>query len=139
LTVFTDVNARRTATQGPDYPPGGTGSATPNFIGFFKNCSTPLFGGPSASFDEAIEHGRQAILPSPKSEKASFVFFQVLWRAGQRIEALDEVKRLTKCSAFLAIGPSKVYSDMIEGLELIMSDEENAGEEPTDETFPRPS
>jgi hypothetical protein len=32
-----------------------------------------------------------AILLSPESEKASFVFFQVLWRAGQRIEAgMDE-------------------------------------------------
>jgi len=83
-------------------------------------------------FDEAIEHGRQGILLSPKSEKASRVFFRVLWRAGRRMQAFDEMKR------FLAIRPSKEYSNMIKGWELSSGDDPDTSDEPreprTDDT-----
>jgi len=62
--------------------------------------------------DEAIEHGRQATQLSPESEKASFVLFEALWKAGQHIEALDEMK------GFLALGPSEEYSKMINEWDL---------------------
>jgi predicted Zn-dependent protease len=75
----------------------------------------------SGHVNEAIHHGRQAILLSPTSEKASFVLFQVLWKSGQRIEALDEMKR------FLALRPSKEYSEMIGGWELEAGDEDTHG------------
>jgi tetratricopeptide (TPR) repeat protein len=57
--------------------------------------------------DEAIQHGRQAVDLSPHSERASLVCFHVHWRAGQFIEALDEMKR------FLKIRPSEEYSRII--------------------------
>jgi len=66
----------------------------------------------SGRYHQAIEHGRQAVLLAPKSEKASFVLFQSLWTAGQHIEALDEMKR------FLALKPSAEYSKMIKEWEL---------------------
>ncbi|MFZ1086620.1 MAG: hypothetical protein WAN35_16775 [Terracidiphilus sp.] len=57
---------------------------------------------------EAIEHGRVAIQLEPKSERVSLLFFRVLWAAGERNEALNEVKRFT------AIGHSEEYSRMLE-------------------------
>jgi len=71
-----------------------------------------LFLSRAGRLDEAIEHGRQAIQLSPKSEKASLVFFKALWTAGQRIEALDEMKR------FLALSPSEEYTKMIQDWNL---------------------
>ena len=75
-------------------------------------------------FDEAIEHSRQAVLLSPKSEKASIVFVQSLWKAGHRMETFDEMK------LFVAIGPSREYSDMIKGMEQIMADEDGTTGQP---------
>lgn len=57
---------------------------------------------------EAIEHGRVAIQLEPKSERVSMLFFRVLWGAGERNEALNEVKRFT------AVGHSDEYSRMLE-------------------------
>lgn len=71
--------------------------------------------------DEAVFHGRKAALLSPQSEKASLVLFSALWRAGQHIEALDEMKR------FLLIKPSKVYSDMIKQWDLDELEKETDG------------
>jgi len=59
-------------------------------------------------YREAIEHGRVAIQLEPKSERVSMLFFRVLWSAGERNEALNEVKRFT------AIGHSDQYSRMLE-------------------------
>ena len=70
----------------------------------------------SGKVEEAIEHGRHAVLLSPKSEKASLVLFHVLWKAGKHLEAFDEMKR------YLAIRPSKEYSDLIKGWELSAGD-----------------
>ncbi len=57
---------------------------------------------------EAIEHGRVAVELSPKSERASLMFFRVLWAAEQREQAFDEMKR------FLAVGHSEEYARMLE-------------------------
>jgi len=57
---------------------------------------------------EAIEHGRVAIALEPKSERVSMLYFRVLWGAGERNEALNEVKRFT------AVGHSEEYSRMLE-------------------------
>jgi tetratricopeptide (TPR) repeat protein len=46
-----------------------------------------LFLSHAGRFDEAIEHGRQAILLSPGSEKASLVLFDALWKAGQHTKS----------------------------------------------------
>ena len=67
-------------------------------------------------FDEAIERGRQAVLLAPKSEKASLMLFHALWSAGQRIEALDEMKR------FLAVRPSEEYSNFLKDWEWAWSE-----------------
>jgi predicted Zn-dependent protease len=56
----------------------------------------------------AIEHGRVAIELAPASERVSMLFFRVLWAAGERNDALNEVKRFT------AIGHSDDYSRMLE-------------------------
>ncbi len=56
----------------------------------------------------AIEHGRVAIQLAPASERASMLFFRMLWAAGERNDALNEVKRFT------AIGHSDEYSRMLE-------------------------
>jgi tetratricopeptide (TPR) repeat protein len=76
-----------------------------------------LFLSLSGRFDEAIEHGRRAILLSPKSEKASVVFFGALWKSGRRTEALDEAKR------FSAIRPSEEYSKMLKELGLSVAEQ----------------
>jgi len=57
---------------------------------------------------EAIQHGRVAIQLEPTSERASLLHFRVLWAAGERNEALNEVKRFT------AVGHSDEYSMMLE-------------------------
>jgi hypothetical protein len=57
---------------------------------------------------EAIEHGRVAVKLSPESERASLMFFRVLWAAEQREQAFDEIKR------FLAVGHSEEYARMLE-------------------------
>jgi tetratricopeptide (TPR) repeat protein len=75
----------------------------------------------SDRFAEAIEYVQQAILLSPRSEKASFVLFQSLWKSGQHIEALDEMKRL------LAIRPSEEYSKMIKEWDLSEGDPPDIG------------
>jgi hypothetical protein len=46
----------------------------------------------SGNFDHAIEYAREAVTLSPASEKASLVFFHVVWREGLRIQALDEME-----------------------------------------------
>lgn len=56
---------------------------------------------------EAIEQSSHAIRLAPESERASFIHFEVLWEAGKRIEALDEMKRLLK------VRPSQVYEQII--------------------------
>jgi len=56
----------------------------------------------------AIEHVRVAIQLAPKSERVSLLYFRVLWAAGERNDALDEVKRFT------AVGHSEEYSRMLE-------------------------
>jgi Flp pilus assembly protein TadD len=66
-----------------------------------------LFLSRAGRLDEAIEHGRQAVQLSPKSEKASLVFFKALWTAGRQIDAFDEMKR------FLALSASEEYTKMI--------------------------
>ncbi len=57
---------------------------------------------------EAIEHCRVAIQLAPESERVSLLLFRVLWGAGERNEALNEVKRFT------AVGHSEEYSIMLE-------------------------
>jgi predicted Zn-dependent protease len=74
----------------------------------------------SRRFDEAIEQGRHAVLLSPKSEKASLIFFQALWRVGQHVEALDEMKR------FLEIRQSDEYSKIIREWKLDVDDEQRS-------------
>ena len=44
-------------------------------------------------FDEAVGHGRLAVQLSPNSGMASLVLFHVLWKAGQRSEAIEEIRR----------------------------------------------
>jgi predicted Zn-dependent protease len=56
----------------------------------------------------AIEEGRVAIQLEPASERISMLFFRVLWAAGGRNDALNEVKRFT------AVGHSDEYSMMLE-------------------------
>ena len=56
---------------------------------------------------EAMEQCRRAIRLAPGSEKASLIHFQVLWKCGKHIEALDEMKR------FLTIRPSQAYTEII--------------------------
>lgn len=63
-------------------------------------------------YDEAIQHSLRAVDLAPNSERASLVYFHALWKAGQRIPALDEMRR------FLLIRPSEEYSKIIEDLEL---------------------
>jgi predicted Zn-dependent protease len=70
---------------------------------------------------KAVEHARQATLLSPKSENASIALFQALWKTGQHVEALDEMKR------YLALRPSEEYSKMIKGWELSEGDQQNGG------------
>jgi tetratricopeptide (TPR) repeat protein len=67
---------------------------------------------------EAIEHGRVAVQLSPQSEKASLALFRVLWGAGERDLAFEEMKR------FVAIGHSNEYSLMMKEWEQI----ENEGQ-----------
>jgi tetratricopeptide (TPR) repeat protein len=67
---------------------------------------------------EAIEHGRVAVQLSPQSEKASLALFRVLWGAGERDLAFEEMKR------FVAIGHSDEYSLMMKEWEQI----ENEGQ-----------
>ena len=71
----------------------------------------------SGRFDEAVEPARQASLLSPRSERASLVLFHLLWKTGQRLEALDEMKR------FLGMNRSEKYLKMIKEWELSESDE----------------
>ncbi len=70
---------------------------------------------------EAIEHGRVAVQLSPKSEKASLALFRVLWGAGERDLAFEEMKR------FMAIGHSDEYSMMIQEFKRVMEEEPDAG------------
>jgi tetratricopeptide (TPR) repeat protein len=60
--------------------------------------------------DEALEHSRQAAALSPRSYTASLIHFHVLWAAGRRIDALDEMKR------FVAIRPCATeYRALLDG------------------------
>ena len=61
----------------------------------------------NSQLDEATEHGRQAVALSPKSEKASLIYFHVLWKSGQHVQALEEMKR------FLTLRPSEEYINLI--------------------------
>jgi tetratricopeptide (TPR) repeat protein len=65
---------------------------------------------------EAIEHGRVAVRLSPESERVSLLLFRVLWSAGERDLAFEEMKR------FLAIGHSDEYSKMLEEWKVISSE-----------------
>jgi predicted Zn-dependent protease len=65
---------------------------------------------------EAIEEGRLAVRLEPASERVSLLLFRILWSAGERDLAFEEMKR------FLAIGHSDEYSKMLEGWK------ENSGE-----------
>lgn len=62
---------------------------------------------------EAIEQGRVAVQMEPESERVSLLLFRALWGAGERNEALNEMKRFT------AIGHSDEYSKMMEEWEKI--------------------
>jgi predicted Zn-dependent protease len=62
---------------------------------------------------EAIEQGRVAVQMEPESERVSLLLFRALWGAGERNEALNEMKRFT------AIGHSDEYSRMLEEWEKI--------------------
>ncbi|MGA2219771.1 MAG: BTAD domain-containing putative transcriptional regulator, partial [Terracidiphilus sp.] len=53
---------------------------------------------------EAIEHGKAAVQRSPRSERVSLLFFRVLWSAGEREQALDEMRR------FVALEDSEEYA-----------------------------
>lgn len=77
-----------------------------------------MFLASTGQFEQALEHGRQAVSLSPESEKASFFYFNALWRAGKHIEALDEMKRL------LSIKPSQLYSQMIKEWDLSEVDQQ---------------
>lgn len=78
-----------------------------------------MFLSSTGQFEKAIEHGRLAVHLSSESEKASFFYFNALWRAGKLIEALDEMKR------FIAIKPSKLYSQMIKEWNLSEGDQQD--------------
>jgi tetratricopeptide (TPR) repeat protein len=58
-------------------------------------------------YREAVEQSQQAVNLEPESERASLVHFHVLWKAGNHIQALDEMKR------FLLIRPSAEYTNII--------------------------
>jgi predicted Zn-dependent protease len=58
---------------------------------------------------EAVEEGRVAVRLEPESERVSLLLFRVLWSAGERDLAFEEMKR------FLAVGHSDEYSKMLEG------------------------
>lgn len=87
---------------------------------FPRAASLPAYGALFLSrvgrVDEAIEYGRRAVQLSPESEKASFVLFECLCKAGLHVEALDEVKRL------LALRPSEEYARMIRDWDLSEAD-----------------
>ena len=57
--------------------------------------------------EKAVGPSQRAVELAPRSERASLVHFHVLWRAGERIQALDEMKR------FLKIQPSEEYANII--------------------------
>ena len=57
---------------------------------------------------EAIEHGRVGVRLSPESEISSLMLFRVLWNAGEKKQAFDEMKRLEK------YGPSAEYAQMMQ-------------------------
>ncbi|MFY9856042.1 MAG: bacterial transcriptional activator domain-containing protein [Terracidiphilus sp.] len=57
---------------------------------------------------EAIEHGRVAVRLEPESERVSLLLFRVLWGAGERGDAFEEMKR------FMAVGHSDEYSKLME-------------------------
>jgi predicted Zn-dependent protease len=61
----------------------------------------------SGQHREAVEHGRVAVELSPKSERVSLLLFRVLWSAGERDLAFDEMKR------YMAIGHSDEYAAML--------------------------
>jgi predicted Zn-dependent protease len=67
----------------------------------------------SGAHEEAIERGRKAVQMGPTGEKTSLVLFHVLYTAGRRTEAVEEMKR------FLAIRPSKEYAKIAKDLERI--------------------
>jgi tetratricopeptide (TPR) repeat protein len=56
---------------------------------------------------EAVEHCREGVRLSPDSERASLLLFRVLWSAGERDLAFEEMKR------FMAVGHSEEYSKML--------------------------
>ena len=57
---------------------------------------------------EAIEHGRVGVKQSPESEISSLMLFRVLWNAGEKKGAFEEMKRLEK------FGPSAEYAQMMQ-------------------------
>lgn len=57
---------------------------------------------------EAIEHCRTGVQLLPDSERASMLLFRVLWSAGERPSALEEMKR------FMAVGKSEEYAKLME-------------------------
>ena len=65
----------------------------------------------SGRHEEAIKHSQVAIELAPKSESASLVHFHVLWKADQRVQSLDEMKR------FMTIGYSEEYANIARYLE----------------------
>jgi hypothetical protein len=56
---------------------------------------------------EAIKHCREGVRLSPDLERASLLLFRVLWSAGERDLAFEEMKR------FMAVGKSEEYSKML--------------------------
>jgi tetratricopeptide (TPR) repeat protein len=63
----------------------------------------------SSQYREAIAHCRLGVELAPQSERVSLLLFRVLWSAGERDLAFEEMKR------FLAVGHSDEYSKMLEG------------------------
>ena len=57
---------------------------------------------------EAIDHGRVGVKLSAESEISSLMLFRVLWNAGEKKGAFDEMKRLEK------YGHSAEYAQMMQ-------------------------
>jgi predicted Zn-dependent protease len=58
-------------------------------------------------FDEALQHSAEAVRLAPASERASLIYFHILWRSKRRTAALEEMLR------FLSLRESDEYTNMI--------------------------
>lgn len=72
---------------------------------FLGNCYDEI-----GQSDKAIECFRKAVELRPKSETISLALFHALWKSGQQVIALDEMKR------FVSIKAPKGYKEIIDGI-----------------------